>query len=215
MNPSGVLEALRRFGAINEEGHFALASGRHSSTYVDPDKLYIHANVVAQCCGAIARYFAAKRINVVVGPANGGIILSQNVARLLTKYNILEVLAAYTERPTGHKVFTLTRGHHKIVTGRKVLVVDDIATSGGSLRETIQATRQAGGTVVGVAVICNRGGVTAAHLDDPPPTEFFWLCQMELESWPEADCPLCQKGVPINTDIGHGREFLARKALQQ
>ena len=92
---------------------------------------------------------------------------------------------------------------------KRVLVVEDILTTGGSARKVVEAVRAIGGNVVGVGVLCNRGGVTAQDLANVPKLEV--LVNISLDAWNEADCPLCKQGVPVNPDVGKGREFLARR----
>lgn len=105
--------------------------------------------------------------------------------------------------------FVLKRGYDKVVHGKKVLVVEDVLTTGGSARKVVEAVRASGGEVVGVGVLCNRGGVTPAALADPP--KLFALVNLTLDTYNEADCPLCRDGVPVNTEVGKGRDFLARQ----
>jgi len=100
------------------------------------------------------------------------------------------------------------RGYDKAVAGKKVLVVEDIINTGGSVRKTIAAVRRSGGEVVGVVAICNRGGVLAEHLDVP----FLQsLIDVKMEAFDEDSCPLCERGDPINTEVGKGKDFLAQK----
>ncbi|MFC1629796.1 phosphoribosyltransferase family protein [Patescibacteria group bacterium] len=91
-----------------------------------------------------------------------------------------------------------------------MLVVDDVLTTGGSVRGVVEAVRKLGGYVVGVGVIANRGQVTAKDVGDV--SELFALADVTMDSYPEKECPLCKKGVPINTVLGKGQEFLARRA---
>ena len=141
---------------------------------------------------------------MVVGPAIGGAIFAHVVAQELdleVKYNIL---AAYSEKqPDG--TFLLKRGYDELVKGRHVIVVEDILTTGGSAAETVKAVRRAGGIVIGLCAIVNRGGVTREQLDVP---EFHALLDVNLDSWTRDECPLCKKCVQVNTNVGHGREFL-------
>lgn len=117
--------------------------------------------------------------------------------------------------PLGAKLFVrmpafiIKRGYNRLVPGKRVLVVEDVLTTGGSVKKVIEATRAIGGIVVGLGVLCNRGGITPQDVADVP--RLFALVNVKLDAWDEADCPLCAKGVPINTDVGKGGEFLARK----
>lgn len=105
--------------------------------------------------------------------------------------------------------FVIKRGYGKLVAGNKVLVVEDILTTGGSARRVIEATRALSGYVVGLGVLCNRGGITPKDVGGVP--KLFALVNVKLDSWDEASCPLCKQGVSINTDVGKGKDFLARR----
>ncbi len=93
-------------------------------------------------------------------------------------------------------------------TWKKVLVVEDILTTGGSVKKVVEATRAIGSTVIGVGALCNRGGVTAKELGEVP--QLFALINVQLDAWDEKACPLCAKKIPINTEVGKGQEFLAK-----
>lgn len=105
--------------------------------------------------------------------------------------------------------YVIKRGYDKLIAGKKVLVVEDILTTGGSVKKTVEAVRAIGGEVAGVAALCNRGGVTAEDIGDVP--ELFSLVNITLESWEASECPLCAQGVPINTSVGKGKEFLSQQ----
>jgi orotate phosphoribosyltransferase len=192
---------LAETGALITGGHVVYTSGRHGSAYVNKDAVYPHTARVAELCSLLAQATRALRPEVVCGPALGGIILSQWTA------HHLGALAVYAEKlPLGG--LALRRGYDRLVAGRRVLVVEDVLTTGGSVREAVGAVRAAGGEVVAAAALCNRGGITAADLDVPA---FAALLELSLESWEAAACPLCRDGVPVNTDVGKGREFLASR----
>jgi orotate phosphoribosyltransferase len=108
--------------------------------------------------------------------------------------------------------FAIRRGYGRLITGKKVLVVDDVLTTGGSVTKVIEAVRSIDGIVVGLGVICNRGGVTAHDVAVP---KLVSLAQIDLDSWRAEDCPLCAQNVPINIDVGKGREFLANANLSK
>lgn len=102
------------------------------------------------------------------------------------------------------------RGYNKHILGRRVLLLDDILTTGGSLRKLADVVRREGGEPIGASVLCNRGATRAIDLGLP---QLHALLQIIIMTWAENECPLCQEGVPINTDLGKGKDFLARKAL--
>lgn len=195
----GILTAAR---ALIAGSHIVYTSGRHGSTYVNKDAVYPDTARVAELCAMIAEQAAGKGIEVVCGPATGGIILSTWTG------HHLGVPAVYAEKdPAGGMI--LKRGYDKVVAGKRVLVVEDIVNTGGSLRETVDAVRTAGGTVVAATALCNRGGVLAKEVGAP---ELTSLVHLDLDSWTAAECPLCRDGVPVNTDVGKGREFLAQQS---
>jgi len=89
-------------------------------------------------------------------------------------------------------------------------VVEDLTTTGGSIKKVVDVARAAGGEVIGAIAIVNRGGVSKSDVGNPG--IFIALVELHLESWDEDACDLCKKGIPVNTDIGHGREFVAKNA---
>jgi len=205
MNEQEVLEIFKRTGTLLE-GHFVLTSGRHSDKYANKDHIYPHTVAVARLTWEIAIHFVPHQppIQTVVGPAMGGIILSTWTAHSLIQVergqNAIPVAAVYAEKD-GDK-FVFRRGYDKFVHGRKVLIVEDILTTGGSVKKVAEAVRQVGGEVVAVAVLCNRGRLSAEALGVP---ELYSLLELDFQSWEETDCPLCQKGIPINTEVGKGQ----------
>ncbi len=208
MSDETVLALLAQVGALITGDHLVYASGRHGSSYVNKDALYPHTAATSAVCAQIARHFAATGVEVVAGPTVGGVIMAQWTAHHLSALTGREVLAVYAEEePDGEgKRRVLRRGYDALVAGRRVLVVEDILTTGGSARLVVAAVRAAGGTVVGVGALCNRGAVSAERIDAP---ELYALSEVPLESYAPAECPLCAAGVPINTRVGKGAAFLA------
>ena len=208
MDDSQVLEVLQTVGAFRA-GHFVFTSGLHADTYVNKDALYPHTTETSRLCREMASRFKDKNIEAVSGPAIGAAILAQWTAFHLTDLTGREVYAAGAEKD-GQGGFVLRRGYEKIVDGKNVLVVEDLTTTGGSLKKAIEAVKSAGGKVVGAIALCNRGDVTREMVGNPP--IFDQLLKVYLKQWPAEDCDLCKRGIPVNTDIGHGKEFLARQA---
>ncbi|EFO80722.1 phosphoribosyltransferase [Oscillochloris trichoides DG-6] len=198
-----VLVTLAQVGALITGDHIVYTSGRHGSSYVNKDALYPHTEATRSVCAQIAAHYADQQIEVVAGPTVGGVIIAQWTAHHLGQAAGREVLAVYAEEQqteTG-KARTFRRGYDALVQGRRVLVVEDILTTGGSARMVVQAVEAAGGIVVGVAALCNRGGVTADLLGAP---QLYSLATVPLESWSAEECPLCAAGVPINPRLGKG-----------
>jgi len=225
MNQQEVLRVLSKVGAVITSSHIVYTSGKHGTAYVNKDALYPHTDETSRLCYAIAERFEDDYIEVVIAPAIGGVILSQWTAHHLTEIkghklygssirlsvanrSSYEVLGVYAEK-TEIDTFIIKRGYDKIVAGKNVLVVEDVLTTGGSAKKVIEATRVLGGNVVGLGVLCNRGGITPQDVANVP--KLIALVDVKLDAWDEADCPLCAQNVPINTDVGKGREYLANK----
>ena len=206
MNEQEVLQVLGKVGAVITGSHIVYTSGKHGSAYVDKDRVYPHTRETAQLCHAIALEFCQSGVEVVVGPEKGAIILSQWTAHSLCGMTSRDVLSFYAEKD-GDAFIIKRGGAIEFLPGKKVLVVEDVLTTGGSAKKVVEAVRALGGYVVGVGVLCNRGGVTTQDLANVP--KLFALANVKLDAWDEATCPLCFSKVPINTDVGKGREFLA------
>lgn len=207
MTESEVLDLLQKVGAFRT-GHFVFTSGRHGDSYVNKDALYPYTHDTSILCKAMAERFLDKDVEVVVGPTMGAAILAQLVAYHLSELTGREVYGVYADKD-GQGGFVLKRGYDQIIKGRSVLVVEDLTTTGGSIKKVVEVAKAAGGKIVGVIAIVNRGDVTKEMVGNPP--IFTSLVTLHLESWDERGCELCKKGIPVNTDIGHGREFVARK----
>ena len=192
---------LAESGAVIRDSHIVYTSGRHGSAYVNKDAVYPHTGRVRELCALMADTARPLGAEVVCGPAMGGIILAQWTGHHLA------LPAVYAEKaPEGG--MALRRGYDGLVAGRRVLVVEDILNTGGSVRDAVAAVRNAGGEVVAVGALVNRGGVTAADVGAPA---LYALLDVALDAWDAAACPLCRDGVPVNTDVGKGREFLATR----
>lgn len=195
--------------AIITSSHVVYKSGKHGSTYVNKDAIYPHTMQTSLLCREIAERFINDNVEVVIAPAVGGIILSQWVAYHLAIMNGSQVLGIYADKADDGQSFVIKRGYDKIITGKNVLVVEDVLTTGDSAKKVIEATRTLGGKVIGLGVLCNRGKVTKTDVASVP--RLTALLDIELNTYDEKDCPLCQRGIPVNTDVGKGREFLARQ----
>jgi orotate phosphoribosyltransferase len=205
---SKVLDLLKQSGAVITGGHFVLTSGKHASIYINKDALYSHTELTSQVCEEFARKVKDLEIDSVVGPALGGIILSQWTAHHLSKMKGKEVFAVYTEKTLdGGQAFT--RGYDKFVAGKNVLVVEDLTTTGESAKKVAEAVARAGGRVAAVCVMVNRNPdeVNERYFDAP----FFALDTLKVEAYDENSCPMCRDGVPVNTTVGHGKKYLAEK----
>ena len=202
-----IIATLKRVKAILTDDHFVGTKGPHFSTYINKDALYPHIAETSAVCAQFAEQFVPFKADIVAGPALGGIILSQWTAYHLGLKTGRPILSVYAEKKDGD--LHLTRGYDALVKGKNVVVVEDLTTTGGSLKQAIAAVQNAGGKVVAAAVMVNKNPteVTSAYFGVP----FFALAEMPVELYSADDCPLCQSGVPINTTIGHGKKFLESK----
>ena len=169
-------------GAI-KEGHFLLASGLHSPVYWEKFRILQHPHLTEKLCHLIAQYFRGQRIDVVAGPTTGGIILAFETARQLGTRSI------FAEKEGEVRVF---RRDFEIVPGEHVLIVDDILTTGSSLRETISAVAKEGGIVVGIGVLVDR---SEENLDFKLP--FFSCLRAPTIVYSTQECPLCAAHIPL------------------
>jgi orotate phosphoribosyltransferase len=188
MTRDELLDLYRRSGALLE-GHFRLTSGLHSPGYLQCALVLQHPQHAEALGRAIADRTRDWRATVVLSPALGGVVIGHEVARALG------VRAIFAERQDG--ALMLRRGFVIGETDR-VLVVEDVVTTGGSTRETMQVARAAGGRVVGAASIVNRGGPStssgpALGVDAP----YVALLEIELPTYEPDKCPLCAQGLPV------------------
>ncbi len=196
------LDKLNAIGAILTDTHVVYTSGKHGSAYVNKDAIYPHTFLTSALCEEIAAHFENSNVEVVVAPAIGAVILSQWIAHHLSEMTTREVLCVYAEKDAGDG-FVIKRGYENLVKGRRCLVVEDVVNTGGSVLKVVRKVRELGGEVVGVGALCNRGDVKSADLDSVP--ELFSLVNVKLEAWDPASCPLCLKGVPLNTSVGKAK----------
>jgi orotate phosphoribosyltransferase len=189
MTRDALLDLFRRSGALLE-GHFRLTSGLHSSGYLQCALVLQHPAHAEALGRAIAERTRSLRPTAVLSPALGGVVIGHEVGRALG------VRAFFAERQDGE--LTLRRGF-VVAENDRVLVVEDVLTTGGSTRETMQVARASGGQVVGAASIVNRSGPStgsgqSAALFDVP---FASLLDIDLPTYEPDKCPLCAKGLPV------------------
>jgi orotate phosphoribosyltransferase len=178
-----VEQMFEKSGALLK-GHFLLTSGRHSPVYWEKARVLQFPEYTEKLCATIAEHFRKSGIQVVAGPTTPGIILAYETARQL---GVRGIFAEKDE--SGGRVF---RRGFKIDPGEKVLVVDDILTTGGSVRDVVAAVEKSGGRVVGIGVLVDR---SAGKTDFGVP--FFACHSTEAVTYPPDNCPLCAEGLPL------------------
>ncbi len=207
-----VLDILEKTGAVIENSHFVYVSGKHAPIYINKDFIFPHIKYISRIAEIIAEKYKNMEVDVVAGPSMGGIILSQWVAYHLGVLKNKEILSVYTEKqPDKDQIFT--RGYGKFVKGKNVLVVEDIVTTGGSVKKVINSVKKEEGIVVGACCIVNKDplNINPSFIGAP----FDYLTVLGMDVWDEKDCPLCKAGMPINTSLGHGKKFLDNRNLMQ
>ena len=182
MNREEIIKILEQSGAM-KNGHFLLASGKHSEKYVQCAKLFERPEYAEKLVAELISELDTEQIDTVAGPAVGAVIMAYEVARQLGKRVI------FTERKDG--VMLLRRGF-EIVPGERILVVEDVVTSGGSVEETMQLLEEMGAHIEVIASIIDRS------VKEPfQERKYIRLIKMELPLYSPEDCPLCKDNIPL------------------
>ena len=175
-----VEEILKEAGVLLE-GHFLLTSGRHSNRYLQCARVFRNTKYSEELCSVLAEKFKDMNVELVIGPAMGAVQMAYEVSRGLGVQNF------FTERDDSGKM--VLRRSFEIEEGQRVLVVEDVVTTGGSVKEVIELVKNSGGIVVGVGSIVDR---TGGNIDFGVP--FKAVYSADVESWEACDCPLCAAG---------------------
>jgi orotate phosphoribosyltransferase len=186
VQPADFLNELRAIGAL-KQGHFLLASGRHSAEYVEKFDLLRQPRDTERACTRMIELIDDRSdIDLVVGPTTGGILLAFEVGRQLG------LPAAYAERAVeGASERAFKRGT-VIRPGTRVLLVDDILTTGSSIRETLSALERVGAKAQRIGVLVDRSG---GNVEFPVP--LLSLATLKIDTWTAEECPLCAAGQPV------------------
>jgi len=180
LNRNEALTLLREYKAILE-GHFLLTSGRHSGIYVEKFRLLEHPELTAQFAEPIAEHFREANPDLVVGPLTGGILVAHEVGKLLGK------TIAFPERSRDGMEWR--RGFH-LHEGQRVLIIEDVITTGKTIVEIEDAVLRTGAEVLGIGCMVCRGKIDL----EPQP---FAVVSMNLASYPADRCPLCKRHMPL------------------
>lgn len=185
---NNIAEIFEKTGAVLK-GHFLLASGRHSPVYWEKFRILQNPDNVTRLCSMIADHFRNQRVGLVAGPTTGGIILAFEVARQLGTQ------AIYAERSeAGGRAF---RRGQAINPGERVLIVDDVLTGGGSIRDVVAAVTALQGNVIGIGVLVER---SEKSIDFGVP--LFSCLRTVAETYPPEECPLCAAKIPLEKPGG-------------
>ncbi|OEH84737.1 orotate phosphoribosyltransferase [Desulfuribacillus stibiiarsenatis] len=186
-----ILTILKETNVL-QTGHFNLTSGKHSGQYMQCAQVLQYPDKASQLCNEFVEYIKNQNLQVdlVIGPATGGIILAFETAR------ILGTKTMFAERENGKMVFR--RGFF-VEPGQKVFVVEDVITTGGSVKEVVEIVKEQGGEVVGVGVLVNR---SPQEVDFGAP--LISLLKINIETYDPAQCPLCAQGVEMKKPGSRG-----------
>ena len=182
MNSDSYIKMFKDSGALLN-GHFVLTSGRHSSSYFQCAKLLQHPKYLELFSGSIANHFMSEKIDFVISPAVGGIVLGTEIGRILKKRTI------FAERKSGQ--MTLRRGF-EIQAEEKGLIVEDVITTGGSVKEVMDLVESNGGSIVGIGVIVDRSsGAVNLHNNQ------LSLASLEVQSYDPNELPPQLASLPV------------------
>ncbi len=182
MNQDEILRQFRTTGALLT-GHFLLSSGLHSDQYFQCARVLQYPALAERLCAQLARPFRDEKVAAVIAPAVGGIVVAHETARALG------VRAVFAEREQDE--MRLRRGF-ELAAGERVLVVEDVVTTGGSVKEVIELVKASGATPIGVAALVDRSG---GRVDFGLP--FVPLVRLDVHTYPAERCKLCQAGEPL------------------
>lgn len=183
MKETSILEMLDRAGAFLR-GHFLLSSGLHSGKYLQCALLLTYPAYAEELCSRLASKFRYEKIGLVVGPAYGGIIVAYELARALG------VKAIFTERKDGQMQL---RRNFSIDKGERVLIAEDVVTTGSSVQDVIKAIKPYKPRIMGVAALIDRSGKKTPF----GKIRFESLKKINIKTYKEKDCPLCKRKVPL------------------
>ena len=183
MSEKEVEDLLIETSAIME-GHFLLTSGLHSPRYVEKFNVLQKPVYTEKLCRAMAEKFKDANIETVVGPVTGGILLAHETGKALG------TRAIFTERENGKMTFRRGFTLHE---GERVLIVEDVVSTGGSIREVIDVVKEHGGIPVAVSMLVDRSGGKATFGDVPSTA----LLHMDVQTYKPEECPLCKAGIPM------------------
>ena len=200
-NQASVMGVFKKRGVVKKVHCRLSRKKRHAMEYVQKILFLAHSEDVSLFGKMIAEevfFYTENRPEVVIGPGANGAMIAMKVAGRLTEISSREVTNMYGDKID--RGFDIRKDFRDLIRNKKVFVVDDVLTSGGSIKDLIEAVQLADGIVIGLAVICNRGGVKRIN-----GISVFALAEMRIPDYPgnDKECPGCKAGIPLDPDIGH------------
>lgn len=193
--------------AFVEGGHFICASGRHADFYVNKDALYTYPKKLDDICVMLTDLAISTFTNfdIILAPAVAGTVLGQNIAYNISLEHNKNIRFAYADKQ--HNTRTIRRGYQDLIKNKRVLLVDDIVSTGNTLIYMAEAVTNLGGIPVGAVAICDRGKVRSIKYKRADKEIFSELTiaalvELDLQTFPKDNCPLCKSGRPLDTTLG-------------
>ena len=227
-----LMKMFAQVGTIVTDSHIVYTPKKdgwfHGEAYVNKDAISMNPKLLAMCAREMTNIFSLyhqehlplkflRSIQVVASPAVGAIGWGQLLAHKLCDFALVEPQfvfaekAPHPEKPNDH-IFNFRDIHKQVIKDKGVLIAEDIANPGTSARKVAEAVEACGGKVVGVSVLCNRSGQKAYEYLAPYP--LFAVTEVDMQMWHEDECPLCQKGMPLNMSLGKAKDWLATEKGQ-
>jgi len=217
-NTTRARKILKDCGAFKDGGHFVYSSGLHGDFYINKDALYTYPRKMDDICVMMTECASSvygSSFDTILAPAISGVVIGQNIAYNLSIEEQLDFRFAYADKhPSNPYIRIIRRGYQSVIANKRVLLVDDVVTTGRTLIGMAQAVNALGGTVVGAVVICDRGTVRTLKYDiDTEPTPNYRqpltlnitpLVELDLKTFKPEVCPFCKAGRPIDVDLGSG-----------
>ncbi|MEK7520065.1 MAG: phosphoribosyltransferase family protein [Patescibacteria group bacterium] len=214
MTPENLIDILN----VIERGHFVTGCGDHTTDYVHKEKIFLRPLAVTRFCSTIEERFQDFGIQVVVGLDRWGPLLSYATTLQFTLMSGCAVFTACAQKQgktsDGRDKLVLKEPARSMVAGKRALIVEDVVTTGYNLVQVAKEAQHAGGEVVATAALILRGEGKYMKISDVGTPYFFPVVTRKLSTWSEEECQKtgpCFQGIPVNTDLGHGAEFLARQ----
>lgn len=192
------IEKILEENNVLKTGHFLLSSGLHSGKYFEKFRILENPELVQMLGKMIAEHFKNKQISIVCGPTTGGVIIAYEVARQMR----LKCIFAETKP---YEPGRIIRRGFIVPDGAKILIVDDILTTGGSIKETIEALKSFSGKVVGISVLIDRSAEPLNFSQIVSGIDFFACYKIAVENHKPENCPLCKSNIPLQTPGRSGK----------
>lgn len=184
------IEKILEANNVLKTGHFLLTSGLHSAKYFEKFRILENPELVVMFGKMIAEHYKGKGISIVCGPTTGGVIIAYEVARQMG----LKCIFAESKPPEAGRV--IRRGF-TVPEGAKILVVDDILTTGGSIKETLEALKSFPSKVIGISVLIDRSIEPIKFSEIISEVDFYACYKIAVENYKPEECPLCKNNIPL------------------